>query len=311
MKNIIVIVGANGFLGRYLSDYYLAKGWEVRAIARREQGLAACVNYYHWDALNYQISWADAFDGATLVVNLAGRSVNCRYNQKNQDLIRDSRVQTTQLVGQAIANCVNPPSYWLNSSTATIYRHAQDKPQDDETGQLGSGFSVSVAKDWEQAFFTADTPEKTHRVALRTAIVMGNEKGTVIDVLNRLCRLYLGGSMGSGQQMVSWIHIEDFCRAIDWISQQQHPDSRYNLSAPNPLPNHEFMQLLRQNNHRKWGLKASKWMLELGAYVLRTETELILKSRWVLPSRLLSQGFEFNYEYFADALKSFKPKVQN
>lgn len=294
-----MISGANGFIGRYLSRFYRDNGWRVVAIARSERGLANGVEYRQWDGETLG-DWAKELDGAELLVNLAGRSVNCRYGEKNKRIIHDSRVHSTGVLGEAIRQCENPPQLWVNSSTATIYRHAEDRPQGDFDGELGKGFSVEVAKAWESAFFGAEVPGCVRKVATRTAIVFAEEKGTVWDVLVKLCKKGLGGKMGSGRQKVSWIHIEDFCRAVEWFRIHEEASGVYNVSAPNPIDNRELMQHARKAAGICFGLPATKWMLEIGAFFLRTETELILKSRWVVPTRLLEEGFNFRYEEFRE-----------
>lgn len=295
----IVISGANGFIGRYLSRFYRDNGWRVVAIARSEKGLAQGVDYHPWDGMTLG-DWAKELDGAELLVNLAGRSVNCRYGEKNKRIIRESRVQSTQVLGEAIRRCCNPPALWVNSSTATIYRHAEDRAQGDFDGELGTGFSVEVAKAWEESFFGAEVPGTVRKVAMRTAIVFAEEKGTVWDVLVKLSKKWLGGTMGNGRQKVSWIHIGDFCRVVEWLRLHEEASGVYNVSAPNPIDNRELMKQARKAAGRCFGLPATKWMLEIGAFFLRTETELILKSRWVVPTRLLEEGFEFRSEEFGE-----------
>lgn len=247
-------------------------------------------------------------EGADAVLNLAGRSVNCRYNAKNRAEILDSRLDSTRVLGQAIAKSSAPPRVWLNSSTATIYRHAEDRPMNDETGEIGSGFSVGIALAWEQEFFATEVP-RTRRVALRTAMVMGPQPGGPFVVFHRLAKLGLGGTLGSGRQMVSWLHDEDFCRAVKWLIEHDDISGPINVSAPNPLPNREFMREVRQAAGVPFGLPATRWMLEIGAVFLRTETELPLKSRWVLPSRLQAAGFEFEHPTWPDAAREIVSRL--
>ena len=257
------------------------------------------VRVARWDGATLG-DWKSVFEGAEAVLNLAGRSVNCRYNSKNRAEILDSRVNSTRILGEAIAGCTIPPKVWLNSSTATIYRHAEDRPMDDETGEIGSGFSVGIALAWEKEFFERQLPA-TRRLALRTAMVMGPQPGGPFVVFHRLARLGLGGTLGSGRQMVSWLHDEDFCRAVEWLIDHEEVSGPINVSAPNPLPNREFMREVRRAARAPIGLPATRWMLEVGALILRTETELPLKSRWVLPSRLKAAGFSFNHPDWPNA----------
>jgi len=298
----IVIAGGNGFLGRHLAQYMLNQGWVVRVIARRFEGLPEGVESYAWDGLTYSDRWVAALRGADVLVNMAGRTVNCRYNDENKRQIIESRTVTTKLLAKAVREVECPPELWVNSSTATIYRHAEDRPQGDYDGELGKGFSVEVAKAWENAFFSERLPGEVRKIAVRTAMVFAHEPGTVLDVLQGLCRKYLGGKMGSGEQMVSWIHVEDFCRAIEWFVEHDESSGCYNLSSPNPVKNARLMRLLRELCNVGWGLPANKLMLEVGAFFMRTETELILKSRWVLPTRLLNEGFVFCYSDLEDAI---------
>ena len=256
-------------------------------------------------------SWAGEVDGADVVVNLAGRTVNCRYTAAHRREILDSRVLATEAVGHAIAAAAHPPALWINASTATIYRHALDRPMDEATGELGGGepgapstwrFSIDVATAWERAFFAAPAPA-TRKIALRSAMTMSPDPGGVFDVLLKLVRAGLGGSAGSGRQFVSWIHDRDFVRAVDFLIDRPELDGPVNLCAPEPLPNRDFMGGLRRAWGMRAGLPAAPWMLEIGAVLLRTETELILKSRRVVPGRLLAAGFHFEFPDWPSAAR--------
>jgi hypothetical protein len=244
--------------------------------------------------------WARELEGAAAVINLAGRSVNCRYHARNRKLMLDSRLNSTRVLGEAIGRCAKPPPVWLNSSTATIYKHTLG-PAWDETGEIGGGaeakdiFSVRVATEWERVFNESSTPY-TRKVALRSAMVLGHGMNSVLPNLLRLGRLGLGGSMAGGRQYVSWIHQEDFCRAIEWIIEHENLSGAVNLAAPNPVPNTGFMTTIRKACHTALGLPSPSWLLEVGAFFLRTETELIIKSRRVVPAKLLGNGFKFRFE---------------
>jgi uncharacterized protein (TIGR01777 family) len=240
-------------------------------------------------------------DGSDVVINLAGRSVNCRYDEANRREIKESRIVTTQIVGEAIARSSAPPKLWMNASTATIYRHALDRPMDEISGEIGGDepglpstwrFSYDVATSWEAAFFKAETPH-TRKVALRSAIIMSPDAGGPFDTLLNLVRLGLGGRSGSGEQFVSWVHDADFVGALEFLIARTDLDGCINIASPNPLPNRDFMAALRRAYGVPVGLPAADWMLEVGAFFLRTETELILKSRRVVPRRLVDAGFEF------------------
>ncbi|SDD11383.1 hypothetical protein SAMN02799630_02129 [Paenibacillus sp. UNCCL117] len=238
---------------------------------------------------------------AELLINLAGKSVNCRYNEANKQAILESRTETTEALGEAVLACAKPPALWLNSSTATIYRHAEDRPMTEEGGELGSGFSVDVAKAWEKAFFSFRLPS-TRQAALRIAIVLGPGGGVMTPYRN-LVRFGLGGVQGSGNQKFSWIHVEDLYGIIRFLQQREDLSGIFNCSAPYPVTNRELMKQLRTAMNRKLGLPAARWMLEVGAYALKTETELILKSRWVIPERLMQEGYTFTFERLETALR--------
>jgi len=298
-RKTIVIAGGNGFLGRAVARFMHDRGWDVIVLSRRPETIIDGATVIAWDGRSFG-EWSHAIDGADVVLNLAGRSVNCRYNAKNRDEIERSRVESTTVLGRAIAQAKMPPKVWLNSATATIYRHAEDRPQDEFTGEIGSGFSVNVALAWEKSFFDAVTPG-VRKIALRSAMVMGRGAGGPFNVFRNLVRLRLGGRMGSGRQYVSWVHVEDFCRAIEFLIERDDLDGRINIASPNPLPNVEFMRELRRAAHVRIGLPAFKWMLEIGAIFLRTETELPLKSRFVVPTRLLNSGFVFRHPDWRDA----------
>jgi NAD dependent epimerase/dehydratase family enzyme len=307
----IVIAGASGFLGRYLVERFRAEGATVSTIGR---GSADAV-------------WGDIaaitrlLDGADLVVNLAGKSVNCRYTPANRAEILRSRVETTRELRIAIAACAVPPALWVNSSTATIYRHADDRPMTESTGEIGTGFSVGIAEAWEDEFFAGELPA-TRRVALRMAIVLGD--GGALRPLAMLARFGLGGPQldgrwfaGSrrraagtfhefrtpgGRQKFSWVHIEDVLGVITFVRNRPDIDGVLNVSSPNPSDNRTVMATIRRILGMPIGLPAYRWMLELGMTVLRTEPELVLKSRWVIPERLTGSGYRFSHPHLGAAL---------
>jgi uncharacterized protein len=287
----IILAGGTGFVGKYLQQKYIALGYEVIIISRGEK-------YIHW---NNKTAIIDALENATLLINLAGKSVDCRYNEKNKKEIYDSRINTTKALGEAILQCNNPPPLWINSSTATIYRHAEDRPMTEATGEIGTGFSVGIATAWEKAFFDFSL-HKTRQVALRMAIVLGKDGG-VIQPLKNLVRFGLGGKQGKGNQMFSWIHIEDIFRVIEFVKTNEHINGAINTSSPNPIKNAQLMQLFRKNMKMPFGFPAPTWLLKIGAMIIKTETELILKSRWVVPQKLIDWGFTFSYNTVDDALK--------
>ncbi|WP_367881784.1 TIGR01777 family oxidoreductase [Ferruginibacter sp.] len=241
-----------------------------------------------------------ALENAAILVNLAGKSVDCRYNDQNKKEILDSRINTTIALGDAILKCKNPPKLWINSSTATIYRHAEDRPMTESAGEIGSGFSVNIATSWEKAFFGFEL-KNTRQVALRMAIVLGKDGG-VLKPLKRLVQFGLGGRQGTGRQMFSWIHVEDIFEIILFLKKHTILEGVFNVSAPNPVNNYTLMKSLRNNMKVRFGAPAPVWLLRIGAVIIRTETELILKSRWVVPERLLACGYIFKFEQLDHAL---------
>ena len=301
----IVIPGGSGQLGQILASHFQEQGHHVTVLTRGPY--TAPWQTVHWDGATLG-PWTEHLEGADVCINLAGRSVNCRYHAAHRKTIYDSRIDTTRLLNHVIANLADPPAVWLNASTATIYRHALDRPMDEATGELGGNepisalrrapdtwnFSIRVAKDWESAFFETSTP-RTRKVALRSAIVFSPITGNAFVVLSNLVRIGLGGAQGDGRQFVSWIHDADFARAVDFLIVRDDLEGPVNLASPNPLPNREFMAVLREAWDVPNGLPLPTPLLELGALLLRTETELVLKSRRVIPTRLLDTGFHFEY----------------
>src|SRR6266404_3663622 len=304
----IIIAGGSGHVGTILARAFHARGDEVVILSRK-----LAINPWRtviWDGEKCD-GWSSEVDGADVVINLAGQSVNCRYTPENRKIIMDSRVKSTRVVGEAITNAARPPRVWLQASTATVYAHRYDAANDETTGVIGGSepnapdtwrFSIDVVKAWERAANESSTLH-TRKVLMRTAIVMSPDRGGPFDTLLRLVRFGLGGHSGNGRQFVSWLHDADLIRSIFWLIQQDELSGPVNLAAPNPLPNAEFMRLLREAWGAPFGLPASKWMLELGAFALRSETELILKSRRVVPTRLLGSGFVFDFPTWREAAK--------
>lgn len=302
----IVIPGGSGQVGNVLARHFHGQGHSVTVLSR--QPMSAPWQVLPWNGRDLG-NWTPAVDGADIVINLAGRNVNCRYTPVNRREILESRTLSTRAVGQAIAQAAKPPLLWMNASTATIYRHALDRPMDETTGELGGQetgapstwrFSIDVATSWEREFFAAATPG-TRKIALRSAMTMSADRGGIFDTLLQLVRAGLGGKAASGEQFISWIHENDFVRAIDFLIEHQTLDGCINICSPRPLPNQEFMRDLREIWGTRLGLPATRWMLEIGAVFLRTETELILKSRRVVPQRLLESGFHFNFAEWPSA----------
>jgi uncharacterized protein (TIGR01777 family) len=325
MKNKkIVIAGGTGFIGQALAAWF-GKDNQVVILSRRtltdparsgagnnsygkkllyaEDGYR--ITYCCWDGSHVERQWAQEIDGSDLVINLTGRSVNCRYTEKNKLEIFESRINATRAIGEAIRETVVPPKLWINAASATIYRHAEDRPQDEYNGEFQDGFSVRVCKLWEKTFREERTPF-TRKVALRMAITLG-EGGVMVPYLN-LLKFGLGGRQGNGRQMYSWIHVEDVCRVIAWIAERRELEGVYNVASPHPVTNSVFMATLRKVAGCRIGLPAPAWLLRIGAALIGTETELILKSRWVLPSKLLDSGFVFRYGELESALRAIVSK---
>lgn len=302
----LVVAGGSGFLGNVLADYFTGRGMEVVIFTRKLKKRAGQIREVCWDGTTVG-DWLKELEGARALINLAGISVNCRYHALNRKLLLDSRLNSTRVLGEAIAQCANPPPVWLNSSTATIYKHTFG-PAWDEAGEIGGCaeardiFSVHIATEWERIFNEANT-SCTRKVALRSAMVLGHGRNSVLPNLLRLGRLGLGGTLAGGKQFVSWIHQEDFCRAVEWIMEHESFNGMVNLAAPNPVTNAEFMATIRKACHAPFGLPATRWMLEIGAFFLRTETELLIKSRRVVPGKLLTNGFSFRHPQLLPAIE--------
>ncbi len=292
LLNKIVIAGGTGFVGKYLTGRFQQLGYRVIVISRQQQTI-------QWNSTKEIL---DALENAVMLINLAGKSVDCRYNKKNKAEILKSRIETTETLGKALLNCGNPPQLWINASTATIYRHAEDRGMTERQGEIGSGFSVEVAKSWEQTFFSFPLPN-TRQIALRMAIVLGKNGGVIKPFIN-LVRFGLGGKQGDGKQMFSWVHIEDLFRIILFLQSHKELEGIFNCSSPNPVDNKTLMKTFREILNVKIGLPSPRWLLEIGAAFIHTETELILKSRWVLPEKLIESGYAFKYPTLEAALEN-------
>jgi uncharacterized protein (TIGR01777 family) len=305
----IIIPGGSGQIGTVLASAFHADGHHVVVLSRRHDNRPWPV--VTWDGATLG-AWSDALDGADVVINLAGRSVNCRYTARHRREILDSRLESTRVLGEAIARAQRPPRVWLQASTATIYAHRYDAPNDESSGTIGGrepgapdswNFSIEVATAWERAFNDAATPH-TRKIALRSAMVMSPDRGGTFDTLLALVRRGLGGQAGDGRQFMSWIHDHDFIRAMRWLIDRDDIEGIVNIASPHPLPNADFMRELRRAAGVPVGLPASTWMLEVGAVFMRTETELILKSRRVVPGRLRTSGFVFDCPHWPDAARN-------
>lgn len=299
MKKLIIAAGT-GFLGQVLVNHFkdsfeeiviLTRGKSDSNISEQAKQSKNKINYVNWNAKSFS-GWEKELENADVLINLAGKSVDCRYNEKNKHEIYTSRIESTKILNEAILQCKNPPKHWLNSSTSTIYRFSLDKQMDETTGEIGNDFSMNIAKSWEKAFFETETP-KTLKTALRTSIVLGKNGGAFVP-LKTLAKLGLGGKQGNGNQFISWIHEEDFARAVAFVIENQL-ENEINIVSPNPIRNADFTTKLRKAVGMPFGISQPEWLLEIGSKIINTETELVLKSRNVIPKRLLENGFTFKY----------------
>jgi uncharacterized protein (TIGR01777 family) len=296
----VILAGGTGFLGKLLARRFACRGVEAVVLSRHAETRIDGARVVPWDG-SQAGAWMSELEGSNLVVNLCGRSVNCRYNAANRRVIYASRLEPTRALGEAIGQCSRPPQLWINASSATIYRHAEDREMTETGGEIGEGFSVDVCQRWESVFNEARTPH-TRKVALRTAMVLGHDGNSVFPTLARLVRFGLGGPLGSGRQFVSWLHEADFLGIIDWIWSHDELMCPVNACAPHPVTNRELMAVLRKAHGMPVGLPATRLMLEAGAWILGTETELVLKSRRVAPARLLASGYRFQFPRLAEAI---------
>lgn len=307
----IVMPGGSGQVGRMLARFFQERGHHVTVLTRGPY--TAPWQTVHWDG-KHAGEWVETLEGADVCIHLSGRSVNCRATERNLRALYESRIGPTRLLNEVIAGMANPPQVWLNASTATIYRHALDRPMDEATGEIGGNerisarrrapekwnWTVQLVKDWESAFFETETP-RTRKVALRTSLVFSPTRGNIFMVLSNLVRFGLGGTQGNGRQYVSWMHEADFARAVEFLMEHEEMEGPVNLAAPEPLPNRAFMAALREAWNMSNGLPAPTPLVAIGAFFLRTEPELVLKSRRVVPGRLLRAGFEFEFPEWREA----------
>lgn len=311
----IVLPGGSGQVGRMLARFFQERGHHVVVLTRSPY--SAPWPTVHWDGAQLG-PWVEVLDGADVCIHLSGSSINCRYTAKNRRELQDSRVGPTLLLHEAFELLANPPWLWMNASAANIYRHALDRDMDEATGEIGGNewvgswfgrqreapekwnWAVRLVRGWERAFFSRPTP-RTRRIALRTSLVFSPARGSVFAVLSALARVGLGGAAGNGRQYVSWMHETDYARALEFLIHHEEIDGPVNLAAPNPLPNREFMAALREAWGMPNGLPAPVPLLELGMFLLRGESELVLKSRRVVPGKLLESGFQFRFPTWPEA----------
>ena len=291
MQKLIIAAGT-GFLGQVLVKHFRSKFEEIVILTRGNSKTINGIKYVNWDAKTFS-GWENELENATVLINLAGKSVDCRYTIANKKEIYSSRIDSTIILNQAVLNCKKPPKHWLNSSTATIYRHSEDKQMDETDGEIGDDFSMNIAKSWERAFFETQTPN-TLKTALRTSIVLGKNGGAFVPI-KTLAKVGFGGKQGQGNQFISWIHENDFARVIEFIIQKEMIGV-VNVVSPKPIRNSQFMKMLQKETAIPFGIPINKFLLEIGSFFIRTQTELVLKSRNVIPRRLQENGFEFKFE---------------
>jgi len=320
----IVLPGGSGQVGRMLARFFQERGHHVTVLTRGPY--TASWQTVHWDGQSLG-PWVETLEGADVCIHLSGSSINCRYTARNRRELYDSRIGPTRLLHQAFACLVNPPRLWMNASTATIYRHSLDKAMDEASGEIGGNelisrrrrapekwnWTVQLVRDWESAFFATATP-RTRKIALRTALVFSPAPGSVFAELSHLVRAGLGGTQGNGRQLVSWMHESDYACALEFLMDHEEIDGPVNLCAPHPLPNREFMAALREAWDVPNGLPAPATLLAIGMFFLRTEPELVLKSRYVVPGRLLDTGFQFEFptwpEAAADLVRQWRQRAE-
>jgi uncharacterized protein (TIGR01777 family) len=295
----LIIAAGTGFLGQVLVNHFKNKFDEIVILTRGKSQVIDGIKYVNWNARTFS-GWESELEGATALINLAGKSVDCRYTKENKKEILLSRIESTRVLNKAVLNCKTPPKHWLNSSTSTIYRFSLDKEMDETTGEIGNDFSINVALSWEKAFFKTETPN-TLKTALRTSIVLGKKGGALIP-LKTLAKIGFGGKQGKGNQFISWIHEDDFANAVDFILQKEMIGI-VNVVSPKPIRNADFMKKLQRSVGFPFGIPLNTFLLKIGAFFIRTQPELVLKSRNVIPKKLLENGFKFKFDNVDDAFK--------
>lgn len=298
MKKII-LAGGSGYLGNELARYFQTRADEIIIVSRSCRNPDGNIRQVFWDGKNGG-EWTNELESTDLIINLAGKSVNCRYTKRNKNEIYSSRIDSTNAIGRAIANCKTPPKAWINSSSVTIYEASFDANQTETNGKIGDDFSMDVCQKWEAAFNSFRTP-LTRKIIIRTSIVLGQAGGAMIPLTN-IVKAGFGGSQGNGRQFVSWIHERDFCRAIEWLNSNEKAFGIYNVVSTNNVRNADFMRCLCESLGAKWGIPISEFLLKVSAVFVGTETELVLKSRKVYPERLLNEGFVFEFSDLKEAL---------
>lgn len=288
----LVIAGGTGFLGRALIDHLKNDFDSIVILSRKENYQDGKIMYVQWDAFSLG-AWSKHLEGAAVVINLSGKSVDCRFTKKNKQLILSSRIDSTKVIGEAIAKCSDPPLLWINASSAALYPDSETEPMGEKSDENGTGFMADVTRAWEQTVKDIPLPS-TRKIFLRTTLVFDKKDG-VLPVMMGLAKKGIGGTLGTGTQQVSWIHVRDFCGIIKWMIENKNAQGAYNMVAPESVTNKKLMYLLRKKVQAFMGLPSPKWLLEIAAVFMRSEPELILNSRYIVPQRLLEEGFVFKF----------------
>lgn len=311
MKDVLIF-GGSGHIGAAMRRHLDPERYRIKNITRRPRTPEDVA----WDGKT-KGEWTKLLETSDVVVNLAGRRVHCRYNAENLQEMMDSRIDSTRVLGEAIAECQNPPAVWLQSSTATLYAHTFGPPNDDVSGVIGGNepglpdvwrYSLKIARNWEEELDRASTPH-TRKVAMRMAVMMGTDRDSAFDIFSRLTRVGLGGQLSSGRQFVSWIHERDLVRGMQFLIESDLAGP-VNLAAPNPLAQVDFARELRKAWSVPFGLPAAAWMVNLGAYLLDGDAEIVMKSRRVVPKRLTDAGFCFEYPTWPEAARDLVRRMR-
>jgi uncharacterized protein (TIGR01777 family) len=301
MKKII-IAGGSGFLGKSIINFFDENEYEFVILSRQDFAIhKKNCSVKIWDGKNIG-DWQHEFENAKAIINLSGKTINCRYTEPNKKQILTSRIDATNAIGNAILQCKNPPKVWLNASAATLYKYTETKNQDENSTDFNDDFSTHVCLAWEKTLNSFET-KNTRKIALRISIVLGKDDG-VFTRLKTLTQFGLGGKQGNGKQYVSWIHIEDFCRAIEFFITNNNSNGAYNLSTINPITNDTLMKTFRKKMNIPFGIPSPDFILKLGAFVIGTEPELVLKSRRVVPKKILDEGFIFLHPTIDSAIEN-------
>jgi len=306
MKNKkIVIAGGSGFIGHALCDEW-GKHNQIIVLSRQKNYKHPLAEAVYWDGQTLGI-WQQQLEDCDLLVNLAGKSVNCRYTPANKKAIFDSRTDAVTVLGAAIQACQNPPKVFINAASATIYAHSLNQPMTESQHEIKNDFSVQVCKKWEACFTSLQLPG-TRKVILRIAVTFGRQGGVFGYYLN-LVKCGLGGKQGNGEQMFSWVHARDVARMMEWVYETPTCQGVYNCAAPYPERNRDMMKTLRAVFGHKFGFPLPTWTLKIGAFIIGTETELLLKSRYVLPKRAMQEGFKFQFPAARAAFENIKQSL--